>query len=66
MSVRLQSNYVFKDPTWLKFVHCMLKLSLKLAIKSQGDPPREEKPQYLQTQFANARLFVTQFTLRFV
>ena len=31
---------LFKGPTWLKSVHCiyMLKLSLKLAIKGQGDP----------------------------
>ena len=38
MSAGLQSNHAFKDPTWLKPVHCMLKLNLKLAVKGQGDP----------------------------
>ena len=38
MSARLQSNHAFKGPTWLKPVHCMLKLNLKLAVKGQGDP----------------------------
>jgi len=38
MSARLQFNCAFKGPTWLKSVHCMLKFSLKLAIKGQDDP----------------------------
>ena len=38
MSTRLQSNHASKGQTLLKSVHCMLKLSLKLAIKGKGDP----------------------------
>jgi len=33
MPARLQSNYGFKDPTWLKSVHCKLKLNLKLMME---------------------------------
>ena len=37
MFARLQSDHAFKGPTWLKPVQCMLKLSLKVAVKGQGE-----------------------------
>ena len=44
MFARLQSNHAFKGPTWLKPVHCMLKLSLKLAVKGQGETTNQCTP----------------------
>ena len=39
-----QSNHVFKGPTWLKPVHCIVKLSLKLAVKGQGEATNQCTP----------------------
>ena len=44
MFARLQSNHAFKCPTWLKPVHYMLKLSLKLAVKGQGETTNQCTP----------------------
>ena len=35
MFTRPESNHAFKGPTWLKPVHCMLKLTSKLASKAR-------------------------------
>ena len=47
MFARVQSNHAFKGPTSLKPVHCMLKLSLKLAVKGQGETTNQCTPSIL-------------------
>ena len=42
--MRLQSNHAFKGSTWLKPAHCMLKLSLKLAVKGKGETTNQCTP----------------------
>ena len=39
-----ESNHAFKGPTWLKPVHCIVKLSLKLAVKGQGETTNQCTP----------------------